>query len=83
MPTSKVPSTAAQLRAWKNRWQRVNEREAELLRATPDAVRWRQFQALFATAAREDWVIATPAEIAQVRARWRVLRDNYRDRTSR
>lgn len=70
------------MRDWKSRWQRVAEKESELLQATPDAVRLRQFQALFATARNEGWEVSTPAEIAEVRRRWRVLRSKYRERTS-
>lgn len=69
------------MRDWKQRWQRVAQKEAELLRATPDAVRLRQFWALFATARNEDWETATPEEIAEVRRRWRVLRQKHRERT--
>ena len=69
------------MRDWKSRWQRVAQKEDELLQATPDAVRLRQFQALFATARNENWEISTPAEIAEVRRRWRVLRENYREQT--
>lgn len=70
------------MRNWKQRWQRVAQKEAELLQATPDAVRLRQFQALFATARNEDWEVSTPEEITEVRRRWRVLREKYRERTS-
>ena len=69
------------MRDWKARWQRVAQKEAELLRATSDEVRLRQLWALFATARDEDWQTATPDEIAEVRRRWRVLRDKYRERT--
>lgn len=69
------------MRDWKLRWQRVAQKEAELLRATPDEVRLRQFQALFATARNEGWETATPEEIAEVRRRWRVLRDKHHERT--
>ena len=79
MPTNSASTQA--MREWKGRWQRIAAKEAELLRATPDAVRLRQFEALFATARREDWVVATPAEIAEVRRRWRVLRSRYREQT--
>ena len=69
------------MRDWKDRWQRVAQKEAELLRATDDETRLRQLRALFATARDEDWQTATPDEIAEVRRRWRVLRDKYRERT--
>ena len=69
------------MRDWKLRWQRVAQKQNELLRATPDEVRLRQFQALFATAREENWRTATPEEIAEVRRRWRVLRNKYRERT--
>lgn len=70
------------MREWRKRWQRVAEKEAELLRATPDDVRLRQIQALFATAQSEEWETVTPAEIVEVRRRWRVLREKHRERTS-
>jgi hypothetical protein len=66
--------TKVRSRAFRWRWQRVNAREAEELRATGVQVKWLQFNTLLAWAQQLGWAAALGEEEAQVRQRWAQLR---------
>jgi hypothetical protein len=66
--------TKAQVRAWAKRWQLVNAREIEELRATPVTVKYRQLVNLMRSAHELGWVTTTNAEVNEVRERWKRLR---------
>lgn len=69
--------TRAEARAYRDRWQRVNEREIEELRATPIAVKWRQINTLMAWARAFGWEEKLREGEAEVRERWARLRKAY------
>ena len=66
--------TKAEARAFKNRWRRVNAREADELRRTPIDVKWQQFNALFGWAHAFGWTAALAEGESEVRNRWARLR---------
>ena len=59
------------------RWKRVNAIQAEELKRLTPADRLRQFLALRAMARKMGWETSTPAEVDEVRSRWRRLREAY------
>lgn len=59
---------------WKNRRSIAAEKEKELLRQTPVAVRLRQLQAMFSTVRIQNWQVSSPEDVFVVRARWNRLR---------
>jgi hypothetical protein len=59
------------------RWKRVNEFQAEEYRRMSPATRGRQFFSLLEMARSMNWQTSTPAEIEEVRSRWRRLREAY------
>lgn len=70
--------TKADVLEWKQKRVIAEEKEKELLRQTGDAVRLRQLQAMFSTARSQNWSVATPEDVALVRARWQKLRQAAR-----
>ena len=76
------PLTTDQARTYAERWRTVNEREREELRAMTPAEKFGQVEALYAFAKALDRSRspAEEAEKAVVRARWRRLRESYRER---
>jgi hypothetical protein len=69
--------TKAQARAFRERWQAVNDAEREELRRTSPEVKLRQLEALFAMSQQLGWTAALAAEEAEVRERWNRLRKAY------
>ena len=80
-PRPSDPPTRADYEAYRARWKAVADKEAELLQATPPAVRTRQLQALWSAVRSADLVIATPEDVAQVRARWNLLRQRFHEQS--
>ncbi len=70
-------SNAAEARAWKERWKRINEFEIDELRRASPELCVRQFFSLLALGKEMNWHTATPVENAVVRERWRKLREAY------
>ena len=68
------PITKAEARAFRDRWRRVNEREAEELRSTSLETRWRQFNTLLNWARQFGWDAALAEGESEVRRRWAKLR---------
>jgi hypothetical protein len=68
------PLTKAEARAFRERWRRVNAREAEELRSTSIEVRLQQFNTLLAWAHQFGWVEALAEGEDEVRERWARLR---------
>jgi hypothetical protein len=68
------PLTKAEARAFRERWGRVNAREAEELRSTPLKVKLQQFNTLLAWAHQLGWSEALSEGEAEVRQRWARLR---------
>jgi hypothetical protein len=59
------------------RGKRVNAFQAEEFQRLSGSDRLRQFLALRALARKMGWETSTPAEVDEVRARWRRLRETY------
>jgi len=59
------------------RWKRINAFQAEELKRLTPADRLRQILALRALALKMGWETSTPAEVEDVRSRWRRLREAY------
>jgi hypothetical protein len=75
--------TAEAYREYMARWRRVNEFElAEQRRRTPEE-RLRDFFALQALAKAMNWETTTAAEVEQVRATWRKLKEAYCGKSAR
>ncbi len=72
------PLTKAEARAFRERWRRVNAREAEELRSTPLEVKLQQFNTLLGWAHQLGWAEALSEGEAEVRERWARLRKAYR-----
>ena len=70
--------TKAEARAFRERWRRVNAREAEELRSTPLEVKLQQFNTLLGWAHQFGWAEALSEGEAEVRERWARLRKAYR-----
>ena len=70
--------TKAEARAFRERWQLVNEREAQELRSTPLDVKLQQFNTLLGWAHAFGWAEALAEGEAEVRERWARLRKAYR-----
>jgi hypothetical protein len=68
------PLTKAEARAFRERWQRVNAREAQELRNTSLEVRWQQFNTLLRRAQQLGWGPALAEGEDEVRQRWARLR---------
>jgi len=66
--------TKREAEAFRDRWERVNAREADELRYTSLEVKWRQFNALLLWAQRLGWEPALAEGEADVRQRWARLR---------
>ena len=67
--------TPEQARAYAQRWELVNDREGEELRAMTHEQKLRQLAALMASAKALGWDEALDAEDAEVRERWQRLRE--------
>jgi hypothetical protein len=68
------PLTKAEAEAFRKRWQLVNAREEEELRATSIEVKWQQFNTLLRWARQFGWSEALKEGEAEVRERWIRLR---------
>lgn len=66
--------TKAQARAFRERWQLVNDREAEELRSASLEVKLPQFMTLLGWARQFGWTEALSEGEAEVRERWARLR---------
>jgi hypothetical protein len=77
------PFTKAEGRAFRERWRRVNAREAEELRSTSLDVKWRQFCTLLEWAHQFGWAAALGEGEAEVRERWMRLRKAHRGKTGK
>jgi hypothetical protein len=73
-----LPLSKAEAQAFRERWRRVNAREAKELRSTSVAVRWQQFNTLLAWAHQLGWVAALAEGEEEVRQRWARLRKAHR-----
>ncbi len=76
-PRRRRVMTKREAKAWKARWERVNAFEREELRATPMATKFRQLSTLMNSARALGWLEGTAAEDAEVRRRFRRLRQHY------
>jgi hypothetical protein len=72
------PLTKAEAQAFRDRWQRVNERKVEELRSTSLEVKWQQFNTLLLWARQFGWEPALAEGEAEVRERWARLRKAHR-----
>ena len=77
MATSNRKMTKAEVKAWMERWKRVNEAEKRELRATPVDVRMRQLGTLMHWALELGWAKDLASEEEAVRERWAKLRKAY------
>jgi hypothetical protein len=68
------PLTKAEARAFRRRWQRVNDRAEEELRSTSLEVKLQQFNTLLAWAHDLGWAATLGEGEAEVRQRWARLR---------
>ena len=71
--------TSEQARAYVRRWELVNEREREELRAMTIDEKLGQVAMLMASAKALGWDERLDAEDAEVRERWRLLRERLKD----
>jgi hypothetical protein len=62
--------TRADLRAWMDRWERVNELEREELQRMSTEDRFRQVAAMMRMALAFGWDAESQGEVEQVRALW-------------
>jgi len=69
--------TAAEIRAWKKRWELVNQREIEELRAMSPEVKLRQLDALMRSVDQMGWREELEQGVEEVRERWNKLRRIY------
>jgi transcriptional regulator with XRE-family HTH domain len=69
--------TRVEAQAFKRRWEAVHAAEKEDLAFTPVAHKFRQLEALLASARQLGWTEATAAEEDLVRDRWARLRRLY------
>ncbi len=63
-----------EVKAWKERWERVNEFEREELRCLSPEMRLRQFFAMHEWVKDFGWEKALEEGVEDVRRRWRKLR---------
>jgi len=63
--------------AFKRRWEDVNAAEREELASTPVALKFRQVEALLASAGNLGWKETLSGEVDLVRERWTRLRREY------
>lgn len=73
--------TKAEAKAWKARWEAVNQFEREELRRTPPEVKLRQLAALMLTARALGWEEKLSEGTEEVRERWRRLQKAYDGRS--
>jgi len=69
--------TSSQARAFRARWQVVNDAEREELRRTPLETKLQQLASLMALARQLGWTDALAQEQGEVRERWSRLRKVY------
>jgi hypothetical protein len=67
--------TPEEARAWKARWELVNEAEREELRSTPPELKLRQLTTLMGWVNHFGWTEALAAQEDEVRQRWVRLRE--------
>jgi hypothetical protein len=72
------PLTKAEACAFRERWRRVNAREAEELHSTCLEVKWQQFNTLLRWAHQLEWQAVLAEGEGEVRQRWARLRKAYR-----
>jgi len=68
---------AAEIRAWKKRWELVNQREIEELRAMSPEAKLRQLDALMRSVDQMGWREKLEEGVEEVRERWNKLRRIY------
>ena len=69
--------TKSEAQAFRGRWETINAAERDELRTTSIAHKFQQLVALMASARALGWTGAPPSEEAQVRNRWKRLRQAY------
>ncbi len=67
--------TKDEARQFTEHWRLVNEFIAEEVRRTPPEVKLRQLAVLFAAGRTLGWIEEDEAGVAEVRERWRILRE--------
>ena len=72
-----MKTTKAQVREFRDRWQRVNDAEIEELRRMTPMEKLRQLAALMASVDELGWQAKLMEEDQQVRERWNRLRKAY------
>lgn len=75
--------TKAEARAFQKRWQLVNAREVEEMRATSIDVKWQQFNTLLRWAYEFGWTEALAEGEAEVRERWNRIRKAFRGKKAK
>ena len=70
----------AEIRAWKKRWELVNQREIEELRAMSPEAKLRQLEALMRSVDQMGWREQLEEGVEEVRERWNKLRRIYGER---
>jgi hypothetical protein len=79
----KSGANAEAYREYVSRWQRINALQLEEERRKTPADRLREFFQLMDMAKAMNWETTSPAEVEEVRARWRKLREAHRAKTAR
>jgi hypothetical protein len=64
------------MRAFRDRWQTVNDIELQELRSASMELKWQQLNAIFAMAKALDLLQPDPSE-AEVHQRWAMLKEKY------
>ena len=80
MKKKKSGANAEAYREYVSRWQRINALQLEEERRKTPADRLREFFQLMDMAKAMNWETTSPAEVEEVRARWRKLREAHRAR---
>jgi len=76
-PPTAASAVAGEAQAYLQRWQRVNAREREELRAADPAVKLRQLESLLTSVDAMGWRDALAEGEDEVRERWIKLRKAY------
>lgn len=74
MPSKNAADRKNDVKAYKERYERVNEFEIEETRAATMELKYRQFWALLGWARDMGWQTSKPEEVDEVRRRWASLR---------
>jgi hypothetical protein len=64
----------AEIRAWMDRWELVEEAHREELRTTPMETKLRQLAVMMHTARTLGWKTTTEADLRRIRGRWARLK---------